>query len=234
MTPTTPTVETVIEQLKELGSAENVAGQQRFAITGGIQLGVSLPDLRKLARRVCSHDLAAQLWASNIHEARLLAGMIDDPAQVTLAQMERWVSEFESWDICDSVTDELFIHTTYILQVIPQWAGREEEFVRRAAFASIAALVVHRKDIPDETVRSFFPLIEADADDGRNFVWKAINWALRNIGKARPGLRDEAVACAKRVLVQDTAAARRIAKDALREFALKFGAEYVASIGEYK
>ena len=234
MTPTTPTIEAMIEQLQTLGSTENVAGQQRFAITGGVQLGVSLPDLRKLAKGVRSHELAVQLWASNIHEARLLAGMIDDPAQVTPAQMEQWVSEFESWDICDQVTDNLFIHSACILEVIPAWAAREEEFVRRAAFASIAALVVHRKDIPDETVSSFFPLIEAAADDNRNFVWKAVNWALRNIGKTRPGLRDEAVACANRVLARDTAAARKIAKDALREFALKFGAEYVASIGEQK
>jgi 3-methyladenine DNA glycosylase AlkD len=234
MTPTIPTYEQMIEQLKALGSAENVAGQQRFAITGGTQLGVTLPDLHRLAKGVRSHELAGQLWASNIHEARMLAGFIDDPQQVTRAQMEQWVSEFESWDICDQVTDELFIHSADILEAIPAWAAREEEFARRAAFASIAALVVHRKDIPDETVRGYFALIEAAADDNRNFVWKAVNWALRNIGKSRPGLRDEAVACARRVLARDTAAARKIAKDALREFEKKFGTEYVSSIGEQK
>jgi 3-methyladenine DNA glycosylase AlkD len=158
----------------------------------------------------------------------MLAGFVDDPAQVTRAQMEQWVNEFESWDICDQVTDELFIHTAYILEAIPDWAAREEEFVRRAAFASIAALVVHRKDIPDETVRGYFALIEAAADDNRNFVWKAVNWALRNIGKWRKGLRADAVACARRVLKRDTPAARKIAKDALKEFETKFGADYVA------
>ena len=231
MTPITPTCEQMIEQMKALGSAENVAGQQRFAITGGIQLGVSVYDLRKLAKGVRSHELAGQLWASGIHEARILAALVEDPVQVTLAQMEQWAGQFESWDVCDEVTDELFIHTPEALKVIPQWAVREEEFVRRAAFAMIAALVVHRKDIPDETVRTYFPLIEAASDDARNFVWKAVNWALRNIAKFHPGLRDEAVACAKRILARDTGAARKIAKDALREFETKFGVEYVASIG---
>ncbi len=225
-----PTYEQMIEQLKALASPENVAGQQRFAISGGEQLGVTLPDLRRLAKGVRDHKLAAQLWASNIHEARLLAGFVDDPQQVTREQMEQWVSEFESWDICDQVTDELFLHTAYILEAIPEWAARDEEFIRRAAFATIAALVVHRKDIPDETVRGYFALIEAAADDERNFVWKAVNWALRNTGKWRPTLRDEAVACAKRILKRDTPAARKIAKDALKEFETKFGAEYVASI----
>ena len=232
MTPTTPMYEVMIEQLKTLGNPANVAGQQRFAITGGVQLGVSVYDLRRLAKGVRSHELAEQLWNSGIHEAQILAALVDDPAQVTLVQMEQWASEFESWDICDEVTDELFIHTPFVLQVIPLWAAREEEFVRRAAFAMIAALVVHRKDIPDATVRTYFALIEAASDDNRNFVWKAVNWALRNTAKFRPALRDESVACAKRILAREMPAARKIAKDALREFETKFGADYVASIKE--
>jgi 3-methyladenine DNA glycosylase AlkD len=229
MTPT-PTYEQLIAQLTALGKPENVAGQQHFAIRGGVQLGVSVTDIRQLAKGITSHELAAQLWASGIHEARILAAVVDDPKQVTRAQMEQWVSEFESWDICDEVTDELFIHTPFILQVIPEWARREEEFIRRAAFASMAALVIHRKDIPDAEVRPFFALIEAAADDERNFVWKAVNWALRNTAKFRPDLRAESVACARRILMRDTPAARKIARDALREFETKFGAEYVASI----
>jgi 3-methyladenine DNA glycosylase AlkD len=230
MTPITPTCEQMIAQLKALGSPENVAGQQRFAITGGIQLGVSVTDLRKLAKGVRSHELAGQLWATGIHEARIMAALVEDPAQVTLAQMEQWAGQFESWDVCDEVTDELFIHTPFVLQVIPAWAARDEEFVRRAAFAMIAALVIHRKDISDETVRTYFHLIEAASDDARNFVWKAVNWALRNTAKFRPDLRAESVACAKRILARDTAAARKIAKDALKEFETKFGAEYVTSV----
>ena len=230
MTPKTLTLEELIAQMKALGTPENLAGQQRFAIVGGEQFGVSVTDLRKLSKGIKSHELAAQLWETNIHEARIMAALVDEPAKVTVEQMQDWVNQFESWDICDETTDELFIHTPYILDLIPQWAQREEEFVRRAAFASIAALSIHRKDIPDETVRGYFALIEAASDDSRNFVWKAVNWALRNIAKFRPGLRAESVACAKRILKRDTSAARKIARDALKEFETKFGAEYVATI----
>jgi len=225
-----PTCDELITQLRTLGTPENVAGQQRFAIVGGEQLGVSIYDVRKLARGIRDHVLAQQLWQSGVHEAQILAAMVDDPQQVTLAQMEEWVSQFQSWDVCDETTDILFIHTPYCRAVILQWAAREEEFVRRAAFAMIAALAIHRKDIPDYQVREYFTLIESTAGDGRNFVKKAVNWALRNIAKFRPGLRAEAVACARRVLAQGTPSARFIANDALREFEKKFGSEYVSVI----
>jgi 3-methyladenine DNA glycosylase AlkD len=230
MTQPIPTLDEMIAQIKALASPENLAGQQRFAIVGGTQFGVSMPQLRTLAKGIRSHELAAQLWETNIHEARILAALMDEPKKVTIEQMNTWTEKFESWDVCDQATDELFIHTPFIQELIPQWAAREEEFVRRAAFASIAALSIHRKDIPDEEVASYFALIEAASDDARNFVWKAVNWALRNIGKFRPGLRAESVACAKRILKRDTPAARKIAKDALKEFETKFGADFVASI----
>jgi 3-methyladenine DNA glycosylase AlkD len=226
----TPTCDELTTQLRALGSPENVTGQRRFAIVGGEQLGVSIYDIRKLARGVRSHTLALELWNTNVHEAQLLACMIDDPQQVTLAQMEEWVSQFQSWDVCDETTDILFIHTPYCREVIPQWAAREEEFVRRAAFAMIAALAIHRKDIPDDQVREYFTLIESASSDNRNFVKKAVNWALRNIAKFRPGLRAEAVACARRILAQGTPSARFIANDALREFEKKFGSDFVAAI----
>jgi 3-methyladenine DNA glycosylase AlkD len=226
----TPTCDDLIAQLRALGTPENVAGQQRFAIRGGEQLGVSVNDIRKLARGIHDHELALQLWEIGVHEAQILAALVDVPAQVTLEQMEAWVSQFQSWDICDETTDELFIHTAYCQQVIPQWAAREGEFMRRAAFAMIAALSIHRKDIPDEEVKAYFGLIESVAGDDRNFVKKAVNWALRNLGKFRPGLRADAVACAKRILLQGSKSARWIANDALREFEKKFGAEYVAAI----
>ncbi len=226
----TPTCDELIAQLRALGTPENVAGQQRFAIRGGEQLGVSVNDIRKLARGIRSHELAQQLWNTGIHEAQILAAIVDEPDRVTLEQMESWVSQFQSWDICDETTDELFIHTAYCEQVIPKWAVREEEFVRRAAFAMIAALSIHRKDIPDDRVKSYFALIEAAAGDDRNFVKKAVNWALRNLGKFRPGLRTDAVACAKRVLLQGSKSARWIANDALKEFEKKFGSDYVAAI----
>lgn len=226
----TSRLDEMLAQLKALASVAHVEGQRRFGIRGEVLLGVSIYDLRKLSKGMRDHNLAQQLWQTGIHEARILAGQVEDPAQVTRAQMEAWVNDFDSWDLCDQVTDELFIHTAYAEEVIPTWAKREEEFVRRAAFAMIAAMVVHRKDVTDESMRSYFSLIEAAAGDERNFVWKAVNWALRNLGKWRPALRNEAVACAKRVLAQGSRGARLIANDALREFEKKFSIQYVNSI----
>ena len=213
----------IIESLKLRSDPEVLKSQTRFGITGRQMLGVSIYDLRRMAKGVQNHTLALELWETGIHEARMLASMMDDPAQVTLAQLEEWVIEFDSWDICDIVTDELFIHAPDMLEVIPQWAVRDEEFVKRAAFAMIAATVVHRKDVSDDIIKTYFSLIEAAADDDRNFVKKAVNWALRNIGKWKPSLRSEAIACAKRLLLRETPSARWIAKDALKEFIKKFG-----------
>jgi 3-methyladenine DNA glycosylase AlkD len=226
MTQTNKTADDLIAGLRAYANPETLASQTRFGIRGSVRLGVSLYDLRKLAKGLKDHQLAQDLWQSGIHEARMLAAMVDDPRQVTNAQLEAWVVEFDSWDICDVVTDEVFIHAPGMLDLIPQWAVREEEFVKRAAFAMIAALVVHRKDIPDEIVKNYFPLIENAANDDRNFVKKAVNWALRNIGKFRPSLRSEAVACANRILLQDSPSARWIAKDAIKEFILKFGGNH--------
>jgi 3-methyladenine DNA glycosylase AlkD len=217
------TAQELITKLRSLANAETLASQSRFGIQGKEQLGVSIYDLRRLAKGIHNHSLALELWQSGIHEARLLASMVDEPELVTLKQLEDWVIEFDSWDICDVVTDELFIHTPEMLQVIPLWVARSEEFVKRAAFAMIAALVVHRKDIGDEVIRGYFPLIEAAADDPRNFVKKAVNWALRNIGKWKPSLRSEAISCANRLLTHEAASARWIAKDAIKEFIHKFG-----------
>lgn len=219
----TPQTEEMLKTLRTYGSAKNLESATRFGITGREMLGVSIYDLRRIAKGIEDHNLALELWQSGIHEARMLASMVDDPAQVTLAQLEAWVVEFDSWDICDIVTDELFIHTPDMLKVIPDWAVREEEFVKRAAFAMIAAIVVHRKDVSDDIIRSYFSLIEAAANDNRNFVKKAVNWALRNIGKWKPSLRSEATACANRLLTQDSPSARWIAKGAIKEFILKFG-----------
>ena len=218
-----PSAAEIIASLRTYADPATLASQTRFGIQGKERLGVSLYDLRKIAKGMKSHDLALELWQSGIHEARMLASMIDEPDKVTLAQLEAWVAEFDSWDICDIVTDELFIQTSDMLQVIPLWAKREEEYVKRAAFAMIAALVVHRKDIPDDVVRGYFVMIEAAATDNRNFVKKAVNWALRNIGKWKPTLRAEAIACANRLLDNDAPSARWIAKDAIKEFNLKFG-----------
>ncbi len=223
MSESLQTADEIIFSLRSRADPATHASQTRYGIRGKERLGISLYELRRMSKGIKNHDLAQELWQSGIHEARMLASMIDEPEKASLAQLEAWVVEFDSWDICDIVSDELFIHTPDMIQVIPCWAIREEEFVKRAAFAMIAALVVHRKDIPDEVVRGYFPLIETAASDDRNFVKKAVNWALRNIGKWKPSLRSEAIACANRLLVNEAASARWIAKDAIKEFNLKFG-----------
>lgn len=207
----------VLARLKRMANPRNVAGMARFGITTEGTLGISVYALRPLARDIGSdHRLAGQLWASRIHEARILAGFIEDPAQVTEAQMERWVRDFDSWDVCDQVT-EVFVRTPYARKKIRAWARREEEFVKRAAFAMIAELAWHDKRAADETFEPFFGLITQAATDERNYVKKAVNWALRNIGKRNSTLNRRAVAVAQELKAQESRAARWIAADALRE-----------------
>ena len=177
-----------------------------------------MPDLRKLARAIGrDHDLAIALWETNVHEARLLAGMIDDPAQVTEAQMEVWVHDFDSWDLCDQVCGNLFDRTPYAFRKASEWTLREDEFVKRAGFATVACAAVHRKDVDDERFEVFLPIIRAESTDERNFVKKAVNWALRQIGKRSPALNANAVATAEQIRRIDSKAARWIGSDALRE-----------------
>ena len=222
MTQPPPSLDELLSQLHALADPAVLRSQQRFGISGASQLGISIYTLRKLAKGVRSHALALGLWGSGLHEGRLLAAFVEEPEKATRQQLEEWCSQFDSWDLCDIVTDEVFIHTPFILELIPAWAAREAEFVRRAAFASIAALTVHRKDLADEQVAPFFDLIAAAATDPRNFVKKAVNWALRNIGKHRPALRHRARALAQQLAEADDKTARWIGKDAIREFEKKF------------
>jgi len=223
MTNQVPSAIEIIQELNTKADPQVYASQSRFGIKGHTRLGISIYDLRRMAKGLKSHELASQLWQSGIHEARILAAMIDEPEIVSLQQLEEWVKEFDSWDICDVVTDELFIHVPEMLSVIPLWANREEEYVKRAAFTMIAALVVHRSDIRDDVVKGFFPLMETASSDERNFVKKAVNWALRNIGKWRAALRPDAIACAQRLCESEHRSAQWIGKDALKEFTKKFG-----------
>jgi 3-methyladenine DNA glycosylase AlkD len=180
--------------------------------------GTSVPALRAMAKRIGrDHALAAELWASGIHEARLLAAMVDDPAQVTEAQMEAWAAEFDSWDVVDGTCSSLFDRTPFAYAKAMEWSGRNEEFVKRAGFVLMAMLSVHDKAAPDDRFRRFFPLIEAEAGDPRNFVRKAVNWALRQIGKRNPALNEEAMRVAWRIQATGPRPARWVASDALRE-----------------
>lgn len=221
-----PKTEELLLTLHNLADPAVKAAQERFAIRGENSLGISLYTLRDLAKGIRSHQLALELWETGIHEARMLAAMVEEPAKATLDQVEKWVSDFDSWDICDITTDEVFIHTPFIHDRINAWATREEEFVKRAAFASIAALVIHRKEIPDEQVKPFFSLIRSAANDPRNFVKKSVNWALRNIGKFRPQLRAQAWALAEELAQSMDKTTHWIGRDAVKEFEKKYGEKH--------
>lgn len=218
----TNTRDQIIEQLHQHASAQAVEGMARFGIRPAHVLGIAIPTIRKMARAIGkNHELAQELWASGIHEARILASMIDDPWQVTPEQMEAWVNAFDSWDVCDQACGNLFDKTPYAYEKAIEWCHREPEFVRRAGFVLMAELAVHDKHAFDEAFAPFFLLIKQYATDERNFVKKAVNWALRQIGKRNSQLRIQAMECAEAIKGIDSKAARWIANDALRELRAK-------------
>ena len=170
----------------------------RFGIYSNNTYGVSIPTLRKTAKDTGkNHALALKLWSSGIHEARLLAGMIDSPEDVTEEQMESWVKDFNSWDVCDQVCSNLFDKTGFAYKKAVEWSKRDEEFVKRAGFVLMAALAVHDKSAKDKAFVKFLPIIKRESVDSRNFVKKAVNWALRQIGKRNTYLNKEAIKTAK-------------------------------------
>jgi 3-methyladenine DNA glycosylase AlkD len=211
-------VESIIAELESQANPENVAGMARYGINPVNTLGVSIPRLRAMAKRIgTDHEVALELWATGTHEARILAGLIDDPAKVTGEQLERWVKDFDSWDVCDQVCSNLFDKAPRAYSKAAAWSAREEEFVKRAGFVLMAVLAVHDKKAPDARLRAFLPLVERGAVDERKLVKKAVNWALRQIGKRNRSLNRAAIASAKRIGKMDSRAARWIAADALRE-----------------
>jgi 3-methyladenine DNA glycosylase AlkD len=190
----------------------------RFGINPDNTYGVSVPALRRMAKEIGrDHILAQRLWASGIHEARILAGLVDDSKAVTEAQMEAWAKDFDSWDVVDGSCSNLFEKTPFALKKAVEWADRREEYIKRAGFVLMARLAVGTKKADEKTLETFLPYIEREADDARNFVKKAVNWALRQIGKHSPALNRKAIAAARRIAQQDSASARWIAADALRE-----------------
>lgn len=208
----------ILIRLKSQANPANVVGMARYGINPENTLGVSIPALRSMAKETGrDHVLAQELWDSGIHEARILAAFVDDSKLVTEEQMERWVADFDSWDVCDQVCANLFDRTPYAYQKASEWSGREEEFVRRAAFSLMAALASHDKRAPDEKFEAFLPLILQASTDERNFVKKAVNWALRGIGKRNPELNQRAIECARQIAAIDSKTARWIAGEALKE-----------------
>jgi 3-methyladenine DNA glycosylase AlkD len=208
----------IIDRLMVLSDPKAVEGMARYGINPENALGVSIPNLRKLAKEAGrDHALAIKLWASGIHEARILASMVDDPKAVTEKQMEAWVADFDSWDVCDQVCMNLFWLTPFAYDKCFEWSARDEEFVKRAGFALMARLAWSDKGASDERIAGFLPVIKKEATDERNYVKKAVNWALRQIGKRNPALNRLAVKTADEIRVIDSRAARWVAADALKE-----------------
>ncbi len=218
----------VIKELKSLANPKNVTGMARFGINPKNTLGVSIPVLRKMVKQIGkSHKLAQQLWDSGIHEARILAGMIEEKERVTEKQMDKWTRDFDSWDVCDQVCMNLFDKTPFAFKKALQWAEAKPsfvkasegkgEFVRRAGFALMACLAWHDKNSGDEKFKKFFVAIKKHSTDERNYVKKAVNWALRQIGKRNRNLNKAAIAVVKEIAKIDSKAAKWIAADALRE-----------------
>ncbi|MEM4259774.1 MAG: DNA alkylation repair protein [Candidatus Woesearchaeota archaeon] len=210
---------------KKKSNPKDKEGMARFGINSKYALGVRIPVLRAIAKRHIKDPdrqvLALQLWKTNIHEARILASMVADPKKITEKLMDEWVIEFNSWDLCDQCCMNLFDKTEFAEKKIFEWVKDEKEFIRRAGFALIACVAWHRKDWSDQKFDMFFPLIEKYSYDKRNFVRKAVNWALRQIGKKNKNLNKKAIECAHRILKQETKTAKWIASDAIRELESK-------------
>jgi 3-methyladenine DNA glycosylase AlkD len=208
----------ILEQLKTLSNPEAVEGMARFGINPTNTFGVSIPDLRSMAKKIGkNHQLAQQLWDSGFHEARILASMVDNPKEVTVTQMERWVKDFDSWDICDQCIMNLFEKTVYATHKAVEWSSRTEEFVKRSGFVLMARLAVSDKKATDTSFAVFLPFIVQESTDERNYVKKAVNWALRQIGKRNLALNKQAIQTAEKIRELDSKSARWIASDALRE-----------------
>jgi len=211
-------VEKVLKKLQAKARPDQLEGMVRYGMAAERRLGVSVPEMRKIAKEYGKdHKLALELWKTGISEARIVAAMIDEPEKVTEKQMEEWVKDINSWDICDQVCMNLFEKTPLAWKKILDWSEREEEFVKRAAFALVACLAWHSKEAEDEKFIELFPVIKRGATDERNFVKKAVNWALRNIGKKNQKLNRAALNAAKEIQRIDSKAARWIAFNAIKE-----------------
>ena len=218
-----PVLEKILADMRAQASPATLRGKARFGIDTTRSLGLTVPEIRQIARQTGkSQALAEELWNTGIHEARILASLVGEAALITRETMNQWVSEFDSWDVCDACCGNLFDRTPYAWPLIREWAASNHEYTRRAAFSMIAALAVHDKAAPDAVFLKALPLLEKYAFDDRNFVRKAVNWALRGIGKRNSALARAAIACAERIHDQGTKPARWIATDALRELRSKY------------
>lgn len=208
----------ILQRLSAAGSAVNVAGMARYGIRPAKAYGVATPVIRSIARELGRDtEMAAALWSSNVLEARMLAAMVADPLQITEEEVERWVRDFDCWSVCDSACIGLLWKTPFAWRKVREWSRREPEYERRAAFALLAGLAVHDKKAADKQFHTGLRLIVKAAGDDRNFVKKAVNWALRQTGKRNPELRAAAIQVAESLAMSESRSARWIGHDALRE-----------------
>ncbi len=211
--------EQAIRLITSKKNLKNLEGMKRFGINVDNAYGsMTLPELRRLGKEIGrNHEIALRLWSSRVHEARILASIVEDPDKITGVQMNKWAADFDSWDICDQCCSNLFDKTPYAYKKAAEWSTSKKEFVKRAGFAMMAALSVHDKDADDNNFVKFLPLVKKGANDERNFVKKAVNWALRQIGKRNKRLNKLAVKTAMEIRQTNSSSARWIASDALRE-----------------
>lgn len=215
-------VKHILELIKKNSNPANLAGMQRFGIRFEEAFGCNIPFLRKLSKEYKNnHTLAMELWKTGIHEARIMSFLIDEPKKVTEKQMEMQLKDIKSWDICDGLCSNLFRKTEFAYAKAIEWSYRKSEFEKRAGFVMMAVMAVHDKKMEDDDFNEFFERIKAESGDDRNFVRKAVNWALRQIGKRNYELNKRAIKYSLEIRKTDTKSARWIAGDALREFESK-------------
>jgi 3-methyladenine DNA glycosylase AlkD len=214
----TPSVQDTLHALKRLASAKAAKSLEYFGVEASHVLGIRLPELRKLAKEIGrNHLLALELWHSKYHEAKLLATLLADPGKFNVEQAETWVHDLYSWDVCDQLCCNLLWKTASAWELPERWAQHEKEYVRRAGIVMIAQLVIHQKKASDSALLKFLPLLKRYATDERNFVKKAVNWSLRELGKRRPALHTPCLELCAELLEMDSKSAHWIARDALRE-----------------
>ena len=205
-------------ELRSKAKPQNIEGMARFGIKGDGRLGLSMPELRKIGKSIGKdHSLSQKLWATKIPDAMILAALVGDPDKVTEEQADSWVKDICSWDICDQLCMNLFEKLPFAIKKISEWSKRDEEYVKRVPYAMIACIAWHDKEAPDELFTGFFPVIKSGATDDRNYVKKAVSWALRHIGKKNLNLNKEAIDLAREIKDIDSKAARWIASDVIRE-----------------
>lgn len=208
----------VLKYLKKNGSRKNIEGMKRFGIAAPKAFGGNAPAIRKCAKEIgTDHILAQKLWDTGYHEARIIAALIADPEKTTKKLMERWVSQCDNWAVCDACCGELFDYTPYAIAKAREWSSRKKEFVKRAGFVLMAELAVHNTELNDAVFISFFPLMIRESHDERNFVKKAVNWALRQIGKRNETLHPKALRIAKKLSESPDPTARWIGRDAIKD-----------------